>query len=131
MSEQVLFFLHGSGFNGKSKFLATIQSLLGGYATQVMPDLLMAHRGEHHPTELTDLYHKRLVATIESDEGRRFAEALVKWLAGGDKIRGRRMREDFWEFWPTHKIWLAANHKPVISGTDLAIWRRILLVRSR
>lgn len=38
------------------------------------------------------------------------------------------MREDFWEFHPTHKVWLAANHKPVIRGTDHAIWRRVKLV---
>jgi len=38
------------------------------------------------------------------------------------------MREDFWQFQPTHKILLATNHRPQITGTDLAIWRRIKLV---
>jgi putative DNA primase/helicase len=38
------------------------------------------------------------------------------------------MRQDFFEFYPTHKIFLAANHKPIIRGTDLAIWRRIRLI---
>ncbi len=38
------------------------------------------------------------------------------------------MREDHWEFRPTHKLWMAANHKPVIRGTDRAIWRRVKLV---
>ena len=38
------------------------------------------------------------------------------------------MREDFWQFDPTHKVWLATNHKPAIRGTDHAIWRRIRLV---
>jgi putative DNA primase/helicase len=49
-------------------------------------------------------------------------------LTGGENIRARRMREDFWEFQPTHKFWLAANHKPVIRGTDDAIWRRPRLI---
>ncbi len=127
-SEQVLFFLHGLGGNGKSKFLEAVQHVLGDYATQVMPDLLMAHQGERHPTELTDLYGRRFVATIEAEEGRRFAESYVKWLTGGDAIRGRRMREDFWQWRPTHKLFLAANYRPVIRGTDVAIWRRIRLV---
>ena len=56
------------------------------------------------------------------------AEALVKQITGGDPIRARRMREDFWTFMPSHKIWLAANHKPVVKGTDYAIWRRIRLI---
>jgi len=38
------------------------------------------------------------------------------------------MREDFWQFWPTHKLFLATNHKPTVKGTDHAIWRRLKLV---
>jgi putative DNA primase/helicase len=38
------------------------------------------------------------------------------------------MRCDYFEFWPTHHIWLAGNHLPAIRGTDLGIWRRIALV---
>ena len=56
------------------------------------------------------------------------AESMVKELTGGDRIRARRMREDFWEFSATHKIWLAANHKPVVRGTDHGMWRRIKLI---
>jgi putative DNA primase/helicase len=52
----------------------------------------------------------------------------VKELTGGDTIRARRMREDFWEFRPTHKIILVTNHKPQIRGTDHAIWRRVKLI---
>lgn len=128
VSEQCLFFPYGGGANGKSVFLTTNQRMLGDYAAQVMPDLLMANRGEHHPTELTDLYGRRFVATVEAEEGRRFNESLVKWLTGGDRIRARRMQEDFWQFDPTHKIWLAANYKPVIRGTDKAIWRRVRII---
>jgi putative DNA primase/helicase len=128
VSEQVLFFLHGSGSNGKSVFLAAVLAVLGDYAVQVAPDLLMARQGERHPTELTDLYGKRLVTTIEAEEGHRFAEGLLKWITGGDRIRARRMRENNFEWTPTHKLILAANHRPTIRGTDLAIWRRIRLL---
>jgi putative DNA primase/helicase len=58
----------------------------------------------------------------------RMAEALMKQMTGGDKVRARKMRQDFFEFDPTHKIILAANHKPSIRGTDHAVWRRIKLV---
>jgi putative DNA primase/helicase len=68
------------------------------------------------------------VACVETEEGRRMAEALVKEMTGGDRMRARRMREDFWEFAPTHHVWLAGNHKPIITGTDHGIWRRIKLI---
>ena len=56
------------------------------------------------------------------------AEGLVKQLTGGDRVKGRFMRRDFFEFEPTFKIFFAANHKPQVKGTDHAIWRRIRLV---
>jgi putative DNA primase/helicase len=128
VSEQALFFLHGAGANGKSTFLNVLMYTLGDYARQASPDLLMFKYGNEHPTALADLRGRRLVTTTEVQEGRRMAEVMVKQLTGGDRISARRMREDFSEFDPTHKIWLAANHKPVIRGTDHAIWRRIRLI---
>jgi phage/plasmid-associated DNA primase len=56
------------------------------------------------------------------------AESLVKQLTGGDRVKARRMRQDFWEFAPTHKVFMAVNHKPIIRGTDTAIWRRMRLI---
>jgi putative DNA primase/helicase len=128
VSEQVLFFLHGGGANGKSTFLNAILHALGDYGRQSAPDLLMFKYGNEHPTAQADLLGRRFVTTIEAQEGRRMAEVMVKQLTGGDMVTARRMREDFFSFAPTHKIWLAANHKPVIRGTDYAIWRRIRMV---
>lgn len=124
VSEQVLFFAHGVGANGKSTLLGILQDMLGGYAIQSAPELLVT-KSRAHPTEIADLAGTRLVATIEVEQGKHFAEAQVKQMTGGDRMRTRRMHENFWEFAPTHKIWLAANHKPVIVGTDHAMWRRI------
>lgn len=128
VSEQVLFFLHGGGNNGKSVFLQVIQTLLADYALQASPSLLIQSHGDRHPTELADLHRRRFVCTTEVEEGKRLAEVLTKQLTGGDLVSARRMREDFWTFQPTHKIWMAANHRPEIRGTDLAIWRRLRLV---
>jgi putative DNA primase/helicase len=94
---------------------------------QAAPDLLVAKKGSH-PTELADLFGMRLVASIEVEDGRRLAESLVKQLTGGDRVKARRMREDFWEFEPTHTVFMAVNHKPIVRGTDTAIWRRIRLI---
>jgi putative DNA primase/helicase len=127
--EHILPFLYGDGANGKTTFCETILKLMGpDYGMKAAPDLLMAKRSESHPTERADLFGKRFVACIETEEGRRMAEALVKELTGGDRVRARRMREDFWEFTPTHHVWLASNHKPAVVGTDHGIWRRIKLI---
>ena len=126
--EQVLLICHGVGSNGKSVFLNILRKLLGNLAWQAAPDLLMADKQRRHPTEQADLFGKRLVVCQETGEGRRFNENLVKQLTGGDGITARRMHEDFWQFNPTHKLWLSTNHKPEIRGTDFAIWRRIRLI---
>jgi putative DNA primase/helicase len=128
VSEQCLWFFHGTGANGKSTFLGTVLAMLGDYGMQAVPELLLAKNHDSHPTERADLFGKRFVATIEAEEGKRLAEALMKQMTGGDKMRARFMRQDFFEFDPTHKIFLAANHKPVIRGTDHGTWRRIKLV---
>jgi putative DNA primase/helicase len=126
--EQCLAFLYGGGANGKSTFLDTIQEMLGDYAQTAAPDLLTSRGGDRHPTELADLFGARWVSSIEVDEGKRLAETLVKQMSGGDKMKARFMRTDFFQWAPTHKLFLAANHKPEIRGTDYAIWRRIRLI---
>ena len=126
--EQLLWFLHGSGANGKSTFLRVLLDILGDYAIQAVSELLMVKAHESHPTERADLFGRRLVCTIETEEGKRMAEALMKQLTGGDKIKARKLYQDFFAFNPTHKILLAANHKPIFRGTDHAVWRRIKLV---
>jgi putative DNA primase/helicase len=127
--QHMIAMLYGKGANGKSTFISTVLALLGeDYALKASSDLLMVKDKSSHPTERASLHGKRFVACVESEDGRRFAESLVKELTGGDKISARRMREDFWEFEPTHKIWLATNHKPKVRGTDNGIWRRINLI---
>jgi P4 family phage/plasmid primase-like protien len=126
--EHVLLILWGTGRNGKSTFLNTLRALLGPYAMKAPAELLLVSNNDRHPTERADLFGTRFVSTIETEKGRRLAEVFVKEATGGDPIRARRMREDFWEFQPTHKVFLATNHKPVITGTDNAIWERIRLI---
>ncbi len=127
VSEQILPFLYGLGANGKSTFINTLLTAVGEYGQQAAPDLLVAKKGSH-PTELADLFGARLVASVEVEDGRRLAESLVKQLTGGEKIRARFMHRDFFEFDPTHKPLLVANHRPEVRGTDHAMWRRIKLI---
>lgn len=128
ISEQVLFMLYGTGANGKSTTVNTILAVLGDYGRMAAPGLLLKKRHEGHPTERADLYGARLVASVEVDRGRALAEALVKEMTGGERMKGRFMFRDFFEWTPTHKLILCCNHRPTIRGTDNAIWRRVRLV---
>lgn len=128
-SEQILPILYGVGANGKSTVLNVLLEILGNdYGISAPPGLLILKRGEPHPTERAILHGKRLVVDVESAEGARLHETLVKQLTGSDKITARRMHEDFWSFAPTHKLMLCTNHKPEIRETKAAIWRRVKLV---
>lgn len=123
--EQNLFFLYGLGANGKTTFLTVIQRLLGDYAWTAAAGLLLEKKNEQHPTTVADLAGRRFVLCSEVGEGKRMAEELVKQMTGDHRITARKMHRDSFEFDPLYKLWLAANHKPIIKGTDNGIWRRI------
>lgn len=125
--EHVLAILTGTGRNGKGVFYGAVEHALGDYATVAEPDLFM-HRENAHPTGEMDLLGVRWVVVSESDKGRKLAEATVKRLTGGDRIRARRMRQDFVEFAPSHTAALVTNHLPKVSGDDPALWARLRVV---
>ena len=123
-----LFFLYGTGANGKSVFLNTLTALLGDYATVAPMDMFMATSGERHPTDMAGLRGARIVTSIETEQGSRWAESKLKALTGGDRITARFMRQDFFEFTPQFKLLVAGNHKPSIRNVDEAMRRRLHMV---
>jgi putative DNA primase/helicase len=126
--EQCLFFLHGSGANGKSTFLEVLRKLLGDYAVQADFATFLDKKFAGVGNDIARLVGSRLVSSSEVGEGMRLNESLIKTLTGTDTIAARFLYAEAFEFTPNFKIWLAANHKPVIRGSDTAIWRRIRLV---
>ncbi len=127
--EHILAFFYGTGLNGKSTFMQTIKTVFGEYAVAAPRDLLFEDkRGQRHPEELARLYAKRLAICAEIGENSSFDEAKVKDLTGGDAVSCRRMRENSWDLVPTHTLFISGNHKPIVKGDDLGIWRRIRLV---
>jgi putative DNA primase/helicase len=127
-NEQVIFIFHGAGANGKSTFIKVILSLLGDYALQTPTETLLIKKGGGVPNDVARLKGARFVAAVEAEAGKQLAEVLVKQLTGEDKITARFLYQEFFEFDPTFKLFLAANHKPTIKNNDHAIWRRIRLV---
>lgn len=128
--EQCAYFLYGMGNNGKSTFLDTIADLLGGYASNAQPETIMMRKwGDGGAlSDIARLKSARFVTSEEATEGVRLNEGLLKQLTGGSKITCRFLYGDEFEYTPEFKIWIATNHKPVIRGTDVGIWRRIKLI---
>lgn len=127
--EQVLFFLHGTGRNGKSTKTETLQALLGDYAQHAPAALFVANRHGNEPEkEIARLKGARFVVGSEIEEGSKLAESRVKDLTGQDTLTGRFLYGSPFDFKATHKLWIFGNHKPDVSGTDLGIWRRMRLV---
>ncbi|QDT69927.1 hypothetical protein MalM25_28710 [Planctomycetes bacterium MalM25] len=120
--------LHGDGANGKSVFVGALQHALGDYATTAAPKLFVRKSHDGHPTGLADLYGRRLVVLNESEGGDSLDEAFVKGITGGDTIKARKMRQDFWEFEPSHTAVMVTNHRPGVRGQDEGIWRRLKLI---
>jgi putative DNA primase/helicase len=125
---QCMFVLYGSGANGKSVLLNTLRAMLGDYARNAAPETFLQQQQERIRSDLARLAGCRLVSTVELDEGRRLSEALVKQITGGDVITARFLNKNEFEFTPRFKVLMATNHKPIIRGTDYAIWRRIRLI---
>lgn len=128
IDEQVFFTFYGEGTNGKDVILGRIRKLMGEYAGEVAPGLLIQSRNEQHPTAIFDLRGKRLGVSSETGEGKPLDETLTKQLTGSERLKARGMRQDFIEFSNEVKIILMTNHLPEIKGDDYAMWRRIRLI---
>lgn len=128
ISEQCLFLLYGTGANGKSTFISILNLLLGDFAQTASFETFLVKNQERINNDIARMQGKRLISAIEAEGERRLSEVLVKQLTGGDVITARFLYGEFFEFKPQFKIVLACNHKPVIKGTDYAIWRRIKLI---
>jgi putative DNA primase/helicase len=126
--EHALFFLYGTGGNGKGVFLNTLTAVLADYAAVAPMETFVVMQGERHPTDLAGLRGARFVTAQETERGRRWAESKIKALTGGDPITARFMRQDFFTYVPTFKLAIAGNHKPSLSGVDAAVRRRFHLI---
>jgi phage/plasmid-associated DNA primase len=109
--EHALFFLHGVGANGKSTFINVLTGIIGDYHRAAPIETFTASHTDQHPTDLAGLRGARLVTSVETEEGRRWAESKIKALTGGDEISARFMRQDFFEFVPTLS-WVAGDNDP-------------------
>lgn len=126
--EQALFLLYGSGANGKSTFLDAIRFVFSKYVKNAEIKTFQPIKSEKIRNDLARLADARLVTSIETNEGARLDEALIKSITGGDPVTARFLHREYFEYVPRFKLWIAVNHKPHISGVDKWIWRRMRVI---
>lgn len=126
--ERVFAILHGRGKNGKSTLVELLQDAMGDYATTTDAETILAKRYQGVGNDVAALKGARMVATAEVERGRALAESKVKHLTGSDTVTARFLYGEPFSFRPEFKLWLSTNNKPVIKGSDDAIWDRIRLV---
>jgi putative DNA primase/helicase len=128
--EQIILLCVGRGANGKTTLLEAVAGMLADYASTVAAETLLSKKGDVTlvMNDLASLQGRRFVTAVESDMGRRMAEGLIKNVTGGEAIRVKRLYADVYSITPTFKLWVGTNHKPIVRGTDHAIWRRLRLV---
>ncbi|WP_405671492.1 phage/plasmid primase, P4 family [Streptomyces canus] len=127
-TEHVMPIFTGTGANGKGTLRDAIAAALGDYCIEVDPSLLMESKHEKHGAFKMRLRGARLAFCSETEKGRKFAEATMKRLVGGDPIEANYMHKNPITFDPSHTLIMLTNHLPTVSGDDPAVWRRILVV---
>jgi putative DNA primase/helicase len=127
---EYLFVPYGQGANGKSTFLWGLRHVLGDYAHEAPSDLLVRRRERTagNDSAMAALRGRRLVTTVETEQGSRLAEVQVKQLTGERDITAKLMRQDHFTFENQAAVWLATNHRPFVQGLDEAMWRRLRLI---
>jgi putative DNA primase/helicase len=129
--EEILIICYGHGSNGKSVFSNVVHAIMGGYAVTAPPSLLTARKASDNGprNDIAAVAGARYLSVNEIQAGDRLDEQVVKMLAGREPISARFLHQEFFAFLPCFTPWLRTNHKPVITGQDDGIWRRLVLLR--
>lgn len=131
VTEHIFLFMYGTGANGKSVFVETMNWLLGDYSIRIPTEMLMRHQRSPQAAspDIVAMKGKRLAFANETTEGSFLDEARVKEMVSNDTMTGRvPYAKEPVSFPPSHKLVIVGNHHPNISDNGDGIWRRQSLV---
>jgi len=130
-SQELFLFVHGPPGNGKSTFIEALCSCLGDELTITIDfDTLCRKASSVQKYDTARMRGTRIVRTSESDRQQRLDEGLVCRWVGGERVRGRALYEDPFDFLPQFVLMMSVNGKPRINPDDqeTGIWRRMICV---
>lgn len=130
MREDVMAVWYGQGANGKSVLMDVLAQVLGDYAISAEPSLLVgkSHAAGAASPDVARLAGRRLCYVNESKVGDRLNDGQVKRLVSTEKMTARGLYRDPFDFYPTAKVVLRTNNKPVVDDSSEGIWRRLHLL---
>lgn len=125
--DQVLYFCHGGGSNGKGVISNLLLLVFGDHGGTLQASFLTGRTPDaNSPTPaLTSMIGKRLIITQEIDPGSSLNVPLFKSITGQDRMQFRPMYGECREFVPTSQLLFMCNHLPKFPGEDEAMRRRI------
>lgn len=130
MREEVMAVWYGTGANGKSVLMDALARIFGEYAIAAEPSLLVgkAHAAGAASPDVARLVGRRLCYVNESKVGDKLNDGQVKRLISTEKMTARGLYRDPFDFYPTAKVVLRTNNKPVVDDASEGIWRRLNLL---
>lgn len=126
-NEQKFFLLYGTGANGKSVIFEILKGLLGDYAINTRFDTF-ERKYNKQSNEIARLHNYRLVTANESGDTKKLDSELLKEVTGGDRVTGRFLYKESFDFSPQFKLWLASNSLPTVTDLSLGFWRRLQII---
>jgi putative DNA primase/helicase len=132
ISDQSFLLLHGSGSNGKSVFLETLRILLGDYASNTSFDSFETQYSGASTNDIARLNDSRLVTCSElSGQEKKFNTERIKAVTGKEVLTARFLYQEYFEFMPKFKVYLAVNNLPEVSDDSYGFWRRVRMIPFR
>ena len=116
-SNRILGVLYGSTGMGKTTILEMVSMVLGTYASQLDPDLLVASRSNDF--KVYGLKGIRLGWVDEGPSETRQGQERLKALTGGATQRGSRKGKDAISFQSTHTLFFTDNREPEVADPAL------------
>jgi putative DNA primase/helicase len=130
VSEDVLFFLVGTGANGKTVLTDILAKLMGDHRHTLNKSTLLQRKFESDESlrDIIKLQHMRLALASELSAGERWNDGALKALVQTSEISGRDLYKSKVTFKPTHKLWICSNSEPRADDQSDGLWRRICKV---
>ncbi len=128
-----LWFLTGSGRNGKGTYCTLLKNAFGDYYYE--PDIsivtsIKRSSSSANPEMAKAIYTRLLVSGEPDDENKesRFRVSQLKKLRGNDMIQARSLYKEFTEFKPQFGMMFSMNEKPELSKVDEAIAKSLKII---
>ena len=128
MREQCFFVAYGSGSNGKSILMNTLESVFGTYGHRVDIKLFAGFGDQSNSFQNADFRGKRIIFAAEPRANSRMNEHVLKHFTGGETLRAEHKYGRSFTVRPVGKIWLGVNHRPRVSDDSFGFWRRVRLI---